>query len=209
MKIVICLLLSYLLGTLSPAALIARVKKVNLREQGSGNVGGTNTMLVVGKGYGAAVMIFDILKGFLAAKLSQYLLPEVACAGILAGLGTILGHIFPFYMHFRGGRGFAPYVGMVIATDGRLFLLLLVVCVALALLINHAVALPISACVLFTVLMWATNGHPATCALATAASLIVIAANWGSVRKVLRGEDKKARDQIRALLGKGHKTEDA
>lgn len=64
LKFILCILIGYLLESLSPAAFFAKIKKQNLREQGSGNLGATNTFLIIGKKYGVIVMLFDVLKAY-------------------------------------------------------------------------------------------------------------------------------------------------
>ena len=77
MKITLCLLLAYLLGSLSPAALLAAVKKTDLRKSGTKNLGATNTMLILGKRFGIAVMVFDIFKAVLATRCAEWIAPEL------------------------------------------------------------------------------------------------------------------------------------
>lgn len=93
MGAVMCLSLGYILGTLSPSALIAKLKKVNLREEGSGNLGATNTMLVMGFRYGLFVLLFDLFKTILANRLAKLLFPQLYLAGLLAACGAVIGHI--------------------------------------------------------------------------------------------------------------------
>lgn len=121
LETVISLVIGYLLGTLSPAALFAKLKKVNLRKRGTGNLGATNTTMVLGKQYGALVMILDIGKAFLACKLAELLFPELAVAGLLAGAAAVVGHIYPFYMKFKGGKGLAAFGGMILAYNPWMF----------------------------------------------------------------------------------------
>ena len=85
MKYAVCMALGYLLGTISPAAFFSKIKRIDLREHGSGNMGGTNTFLVIGKRHGVFVMLFDIAKAFAASRLAKRLVPELAQAGLLAG----------------------------------------------------------------------------------------------------------------------------
>ena len=126
MKTILCMMIGYVIGSLSPAALISKIKKQDIRKSGSGNLGTMNTMMNFGKRYAVPVMIIDMLKGFLAVKLAHWIVPAVSVAGVLAGGSAVLGHIFPFYMKFRGGKGLAPFGGMILALNplGFLFLLL-------------------------------------------------------------------------------------
>ena len=118
------LLIGYLFGGLNPAAMVAAVKKVNLRERGTKNLGATNVTLTVGMRYGVAVMLFDVMKAYISVKLARLLFPKAAAAGLLAGCGAVVGHIYPVYLKFKGGKGLAAFGGMILAMDPVLFLIL-------------------------------------------------------------------------------------
>lgn len=125
MAYIFSVIIGYLLGCLSPAALISKIKRKNLRKNGTGNLGATNVMLNFGKRFGALVMLFDIFKAFAAYKLAELLFPSAAFVGIAAGFAAVVGHVFPFYMKFKGGKGLAAFAGMVLAYNPWLFLFLL------------------------------------------------------------------------------------
>ena len=98
-------------------------------------------------------MLFDITKAVAASWLARFLFPELALAGLLTGLASIIGHIFPFYMHFKGGKGLATFGGMILAVDWKIFCGLLVVAGSLILITSRSVAAPVSASVLFPLVM--------------------------------------------------------
>ena len=110
-------LIGYLLGTPNPSLLLSRVRGIDVTEGGSGNPGATNTMVVMGLRFGLLVAIFDIGKAIVAVRLCKRLFRTAQFAGAVGGLACVLGHVFPFYRHFRGGKGFAAYVGMILAID--------------------------------------------------------------------------------------------
>lgn len=105
--------LGYFAGSLSPSSLVGRLKKTDVRKSGTGNLGATNTMLVLGWGAGIFVMLFDLMKSFLSGKLAQYLFPGLSTAGMLACIGAMIGHCFPVFHRFRGGKGLAAFGGLV------------------------------------------------------------------------------------------------
>ena len=92
MKVIVILTIGYLIGCISPAALLAKRKNVDLKKEGTKNLGATNTALILGKASGIFVMLIDILKSILSAKLTQMLFPQISYAGMLACIGCILGH---------------------------------------------------------------------------------------------------------------------
>ncbi|MBQ8857122.1 MAG: glycerol-3-phosphate acyltransferase [Lachnospiraceae bacterium] len=153
-EIVLSAAIGYGLGQLSPAALISKMKNKDLRENGTGNLGATNTMLVFGKAYGIAVMIFDVLKAYFAIKIAKYMFPRYVFAGLIAGCFAVVGHIFPAYMNFRGGKGVATFAGMILAYDIRVLLTLLLIAIVIMTMTDFGPHGPISAAVLFPIWLW-------------------------------------------------------
>lgn len=196
MKIFICLLIGYLLGSVNPAALLSKLKKKNLREMGTHNLGASNTMLVLGKGYGALVMTFDILKAWSASKIARLLFPQMMLAGLLAGLGAVLGHIFPFYMHFDGGKGLAAFGGMALAYDPVLFLALLLLGILLMLLVNASYVVPMSAAPLFVLAVALQTKSLAATLIAAAAGTLIIVKHWSNIGKAKQGNELDIRKFI-------------
>ncbi len=118
-----CILIGYAIGCVQTAYLIGRfVKKIDIREHGSGNAGTTNTFRVMGKRLGALVFLCDVLKGAVGYVLCSLLFDGSGICftgalgllpGLYAGLGVVLGHDFPFYMGFKGGKGIASTLGVI------------------------------------------------------------------------------------------------
>lgn len=106
--------LAYLLGSVPFGLLIAKTKGVDIRKQGSGNIGATNVLRCLGKPLGITCFILDALKGFLPAKLFPILGLTDPTLGILFGAASILGHNFPVYLKFKGGKGVATSAGVLL-----------------------------------------------------------------------------------------------
>ena len=125
MELIVKLILSYLLGSVSGSMLIGKFKGVDIRKMGSGNAGSTNAFRTQGFLFASGVIIIDILKGFipvlLLPSLSQNLvtstswLTETATQASIIGTATIVGHIWPFTLGFRGGKGVATGLGTILA----------------------------------------------------------------------------------------------
>ncbi|WP_144559077.1 glycerol-3-phosphate 1-O-acyltransferase PlsY [Shouchella miscanthi] len=108
-------LLSYLLGSVSFSYLIAKkIKKIDIRKEGSGNAGATNTLRVLGVGPAISVLLLDVLKGILPVVLAM-LVTDAAFVHVLTGLAAILGHNWPIYFGFRGGKGVATSIGVLVS----------------------------------------------------------------------------------------------
>lgn len=143
MEILLGVLGGYLLGSVSPSYLISRHKGFDIRERGSGNAGATNTMLVLGKSAGVFVMLIDVLKAFFVVLLARLLEPETPLCAVCAGIACVLGHIFPPYLGFHGGKGTACICGLVLGLTPELVLPMLLVSFLLALLLNYASLIPL------------------------------------------------------------------
>ncbi len=110
--------LGYLLGGIQSAILYGRFKGIEIRNHGSGNAGATNTLRVLGKKAALIVFLCDVLKAVLAVILAKLLFPEmVLLAGLYAGIGAILGHSYPLFFKFKGGKGIAVTVGAIYMID--------------------------------------------------------------------------------------------
>lgn len=117
---VLCLLIGYGLGSISTSYLYGKAKGIDVREHGSGNAGTTNTLRVLGRKAGAIVLAGDMLKTFLAILLTwlifHWLFPDMDyLLRIYTGAGVILGHDYPFYMKFKGGKGIACSGAMILS----------------------------------------------------------------------------------------------
>ena len=139
MRYVIVVLLSYLIGCSSMALYLSRMKKTDVRQAGSGNLGTSNAVLLLGWRAGILVGLHDIGKAFLAVHLAQWQFPLLPHAGAVAGVACVLGHIFPFYLRFKGGKGFASYLGMTLALNWKFALIILIAVVVLTLLTDYIV----------------------------------------------------------------------
>jgi len=134
-RLVLSAALAYVIGTLSTATLIARANGIDIRQVGSGNPGGTNVMRVLGAKYGLIVMVLDGLKGLVAVLLAFWLSnfsPEGAyIAKCLGTLGVLMGHNWPVFERFRGGKGVATTLGALMILSPWAALLGIVVLVPL------------------------------------------------------------------------------
>ena len=139
MEYLIAVALGYLLGTSSMALYLSRLQRVNLRAGGSGNLGASNTVQLMGWKAGVLVGLHDIGKAVLAVWLAQKLFPGLPYIGAAAGVSCVLGHIFPFYLKFKGGKGFASYFGMTLALNWKLGLVLFIVALAVTFLTDYIV----------------------------------------------------------------------
>ena len=123
---VLCVLGGYCFGLFETGAIIAKKNNVDLRKEGSGNIGTTNSLRVMGVKAGAITLLGDVLKCIIAMLLAMFIFRGMFPSPdngyrllmIYAGIGAILGHDYPFYHHFKGGKGVACTAGFMFAFDG-------------------------------------------------------------------------------------------
>jgi glycerol-3-phosphate acyltransferase PlsY len=167
--LIITIIAAYLLGSI-PSSVWYGIGYfgIDVRKHGSGNAGATNTFRVLGKRAGTIVMLIDVLKGWTATCLASMLFyineigeTELLMYKIIFGIIAIIGHIFPVFVNFKGGKGIATLLGMVLAIHPELALLCITIFI-LTLLASHYVSLSsILATLAFPVLSWiGVFGHP-------------------------------------------------
>ncbi len=110
----ICLCIGYGIGCIETAYVVGKIRRVDLRRHGSGNLGTTNALRVLGKKAGALVFVGDILKSILAFVICRAIFGS-ELAGVYGSVGAVLGHNYPFYLQFKGGKGIAVMIGMTLA----------------------------------------------------------------------------------------------
>lgn len=124
--IVLASILAYLIGSISSAVIVGRVFfKQDIKKIGSGNAGATNALRAFGKMVGASVFLFDFLKGFIAVWLGYRIAGDLGSYG--AAIGVILGHTFPVFFGFKGGKGIATAAGLLFFLDLKMILILLAI----------------------------------------------------------------------------------
>ena len=157
MGYVIAILCAYLLGSSSMAFYLSKIKHVDIRSKGSGNLGASNATVLFGWGAGVLVALHDIGKGLAAVLLAKYFFPELEYVGAAAGVACVLGHIFPFYLKFKGGKGLASFLGMMAALDWRVALGIVVLLVVVTLVTDFIALGTISVSIAAPIGMWFTT----------------------------------------------------
>ena len=150
MERIICLAIGYLFGMFQTSYIIGKIHHMDIRQYGSGNAGTTNALRTLGKKAGAMTLIGDMLKCVIGILIVdavfknryQEILPLL---GMYTAAGCVLGHNFPFYLNFKGGKGVAASVGLVIAFDWRIFVICAIVFFGLFFLTHYVSLCSVSA----------------------------------------------------------------
>lgn len=200
MKEVLLILSAYFIGSVPTAVWISRFFfGVDIREYGSGNAGATNTFRVLGPRWGTIVMFFDVLKGVLAVKL-YFLLPyyihnefEQTNFQIGLGLAAVVGHIFPIWADFRGGKGVATLFGMVLGIQPVVALCCVGVFMLVLYLTRYVSLSSILASIAFPVFVLAIFNaeEPLYRIFAVTVALLVILTHQKNIGRLLRGGESK------------------
>ena len=191
-QILISMSIGYGLGSIQSAYLLGQwVQKIDIREHGTGNAGASNVTSTMGLRYGVVVGAFDIFKGALSVVLVQAVFPGIPELAYLAGMMAVVGHLYPFYLRFRGGKGVAALVGMMFGVDWRLGILFVLLVVVPALASDYIVVGSMTAFSALPVLTY-LQGHPPS--LVGAAALLA-GISWylhrENIQRILGGVELK------------------
>ena len=173
MGYVIVILAAYLLGCSIMAVYLAKLKNVDLTK-GSGNPGTSNATILMGWNAGVIVGIHDIGKAALAVILAELIFPDLKYVGAAAGVACILGHIFPFYMGFRGGKGFASYLGMTLALNWKFALIILIIVGIVTVVTDYIVVGTVTTVVLVPVVMGILTQSAILAIILCAATVVIL-----------------------------------
>ncbi len=190
-------LLGYLLGCSSMAYYMGKLKKKDLRGGGSGNLGASNATVLLGWWAGIAVAVHDIGKAFLAVFLAKLLFPELEYAGVAAGIASVMGHIFPFYLNFKGGKGFASYFGVALALNWKLALALAVISILVTLATDYIFLATLTTAAAVPAYMGFTTRDYVLVAILCLGTVVIFLRHWENILRLLRHEEIGLRSTIR------------
>jgi glycerol-3-phosphate acyltransferase PlsY len=197
------LLIAYLLGTLLGSLLLGRLRGVDIRSLGSGNAGATNAMRTQGKLFGLLVLLIDIAKGMLAVWwLPSAALPAIGIDSgvsrewltVACGFAVIVGHVYPVWFDFRGGKGAATVIGVVAALELRLLLPLLLSWIIVLLLSSYVgLATMVSTLVLAGAVVMLEPGNIPLCTFCAAIAAFVIFTHRSNIARMRAGKENRVR----------------
>mgnify|MGYP003297313972 CR=1 FL=1 len=155
--ILICLAVGYFIGCFSTGYLVGKANHIDIREHGSGNAGATNTLRTLGLKAGAITFFGDALKAVIPITIFRLMNPDIEPVWQLYGLylavGVTLGHNFPFYLKFKGGKGIASTAGLILAVNPIMFLIVAVVFISIVLITQYVSLASIVIMILFVIMV--------------------------------------------------------
>jgi len=189
-----CLISSYLLGSIPVGLLLGKCFGVDVRRSGSANIGATNVSRLLGKKLGLATLIGDALKAVLPMVVAGRLLaghPQGELWIMLCGGAAFLGHLYPLYIGFKGGKGVATALGVFLYLDPLAVLIVFGIFVGIVARWRYVSAGSITAAALMPGLLWLLGASPAKIALGLAIALLIWLKHRTNIGRLLRGEEAK------------------
>jgi len=200
--IILLAVVAYLLGSIPSAVWIGKaLHGIDVRDYGSGNAGATNTFRVLGKKAGAIVLLMDMMKGFFAAYLVNAIggIPKdtfkFVNLQLLFGLLAVVGHLFPIFAQFRGGKGIATLFGMILCIDYKPAVLCLAIFLFILFTTRYVSLGSILAAIAFPFLIVYVFHErvPLFIAFGITAALMVVLTHQKNIRKLVKGTENKAK----------------
>ncbi len=192
---------AYLLGSIPTAVWIGKYfYRIDVREYGSGNAGATNTFRVLGKKAGIPVLLIDVLKGFAAvclAYLSHYTpnSNQLINLQLVLGIASLVGHIFPIFASFRGGKGIATLLGIILAIHPYAALVSMAIFIVVLLTSSYVSLSSMIAAVCFPVIVIGVfqTSAPSLIIFSILIAIMVLITHQKNIERLLRKEESKAR----------------
>lgn len=205
--IALLFIIAYLIGSISTAVWIAKAYYgIDIRQHGSGNSGATNTFRVLGKKPGTIVMLIDIFKGWVATSLAALLVifgavpaEDLIIYKLIMGALAVVGHIFPVYERFKGGKGVATLLGMMLAIHLEVALMCMVIFVVVLFTSRYVSLGSMIAALAFPILLLLPRFHPDNPILIVFGFVlfaVVVLTHRKNINRLLHGEESKANIKI-------------
>ncbi len=189
MKFLYCSLIGYLIGTISPSYIIAKIKGLDIKKKGSGNAGASNVLILFGKMLGVICAILDIAKAYFSIVLTEHIFPEFQYAFAVTGCACIIGHVFPFYMNFKGGKGLACLGGVILKFDIKVFLIMLAAEAVIALVTDYICFVPITGSVAFSIIMGVITKDSLSTTIIWISTIVILFKHVENIHRIKNGTE--------------------
>jgi glycerol-3-phosphate acyltransferase PlsY len=195
-------LAAYLLGSIPTGYLVGRAKGMDIRKVGSGNIGATNVFRILGRTAGAIVLVVDCLKGWVAVAVAPGLVTavlggrvwngsELESLRIVAAMSVILGHNYPCWLKFKGGKGIATSAGVLAALIWWGFVAVLVTWVVVCLLTRYVSVASIASAVVLPFATWAAGYSHLLVIIAAAMCVLAVYKHHGNIKRLMDGTENR------------------
>ncbi|MBI4689780.1 MAG: glycerol-3-phosphate 1-O-acyltransferase PlsY [Nitrospirae bacterium] len=190
MKIILLLILAFIIGSIPFGVIIARIKGVDLKRVGSGNIGATNVLRTMGKGSAVATLLGDVLKGSAAVAIGKYLSVGPVYEGLL-GLSSILGHNVSIFLGFKGGKGVATGIGVLLIYSPRIAILTLIIWLVVVLITRYSSLGAIVSFGLLPANVFLFDRPKTELIIASMITLLILLRHRGNIKRLIQGTERK------------------
>ena len=191
MPFAVAILIGYLIGCFNLALIISKIKKVDLRNTGTKNLGASNTFITFGKGLGVLVGACDIFKCTLVVILVRLIFPETDYLTYITGIACVFGHMFPFYLKFKGGKGFASFLGMSLGIHWKYFIVIGICIILITLITKYIVLATMTTVISYPIYLFFDTGNWIVVTMVAALSGIIIIKHYKNLIRIAKGEEFK------------------
>lgn len=189
MYYVLCAAAGYLLGCINTAFIIGKLRGFDIRKAGTGNAGASNAAVTMGFKTAVFVAVCDILKAALAYIICKKLFPDTECAGVIGAVGAILGHMYPVWMGFKGGKGLACFMGMILAMSWKMFLVFGAAVVIITLVTDYIAIGTIVASVVYPAYIYIISSAWIQPAIICAATVLILIKHRENIKRIISGKE--------------------
>ena len=184
------ILTSYGIGSLSMSYFLSRRRGFDIRRKGSGNAGASNAMITMGWKAGILTALFDIGKAAFCVFAAKWLLGGVIpYVGAVAGVSAVLGHIFPFYLHFKGGKGLASFLGMTLGLNWQVFLAACAVIALVTLITDYIVYGTLATAIGVPIALGIMNHRPVLALIIFIATAVMVYKHKDNYKRLREGTE--------------------
>lgn len=190
MEFIISALIGYLLGSINPAYILGKIKGFDIREKGTGNAGASNRKLTMGWPAFFVCAIYDATKAMIAMVITSKIFPGILAVKVLAGCRAVVGHCFPFYLKFKGGKGFASFIGLSFMIDYKACLIILIVGLIFSFLTKYIICATANQIFAFPAYMIISGlFSTVVCLMVISMSVLIVYKHRVNVQKFFRKEE--------------------
>ncbi len=190
-KYIAVILISYLVGSINPAVIFSKAKGFDIRQKGSGNAGGSNVLVVMGKKLGFITMLLDILKAFIVVKLFTNAFMDLELVFAFSAVSCILGHIFPVFYGFRGGKGLACMAGSILAYSYSIFGIMFLFAMVLLFISKYIAIVAVTTATSFPIVYVLRGGTLIGLFMMIPVVIIVWLKHRSNIERILKKEEDK------------------
>lgn len=206
LEVMVSVLVGYFLGCFQTAYLIGKIaKNIDIRNYGSNNAGASNVTIVMGLKYGIFTAFMDIIKAILAVAFINSIFPNYVELLFVTGAFVVLGHVFPFYLKFKGGKGAASLIGMVIAIDFKIAIIAILSIIIISIIVDYLAIGSIGMFAMLPISTYLLNYSTVCVCIGVLLAILSVYKHQINIRRIIRKEEVGLRKivRIRSLKEKG------